>query len=40
MFGDGSQIRSLCYVGDLVDGLVGVMAFRDDFVGPLHMGST
>ena len=40
MFGDGSQTRSFCYVDDLVDGLVRMMASGDDFVGPVNMGST
>ena len=40
VFGDGSQTRSLCYVDDLVDGLVRMMASGDDLTGPLNMGST
>ena len=38
--GDGSQTRSFCYVDDLIDGLVRMMASPDDFVGPVNMGST
>ncbi len=40
VFGDGSQTRSFCYVDDLVDGLVRMMASEADFVGPVNMGST
>ena len=40
VFGDGSQTRSFCYVDDLIDGLVSMMASADDFVGPVNMGST
>lgn len=39
VFGDGSQTRSFCYVDDLIDGLVRMMASADDFVGPVNMGS-
>ena len=40
VFGDGSQTRSFCYVTDLIDGLVRMMASADDFVGPVNVGST
>jgi UDP-glucuronate decarboxylase len=40
VFGDGSQTRSFCYVTDLIEGLVRMMASPDDFVGPVNMGST
>jgi UDP-glucuronate decarboxylase len=40
VFGDGSQTRSFCYVDDLIDGLVRMMASADDLVGPVNMGST
>lgn len=40
VFGDGAQTRSFCYVDDLIDGLVRMMASPDDFVGPVNMGST
>jgi UDP-glucuronate decarboxylase len=39
IYGDGSQTRSFCYVDDLVDGLVRMMASPDDFVGPVNMGN-
>jgi UDP-glucuronate decarboxylase len=40
VFGDGSQTRSFCYVSDLIEGLVRMMASPDDLVGPVNMGST
>jgi len=36
--GDGSQTRSFCYVDDLVDGLLRLMA-REDFTGPVNLGN-
>jgi UDP-glucuronate decarboxylase len=38
IYGDGSQTRSFCYVSDLVDGLIAMMA-RDDFIGPVNLGN-
>jgi dTDP-glucose 4,6-dehydratase len=35
--GDGSQTRSLCYVDDLVDGLVRLL--RSDHIGPMNVGN-
>ena len=39
IFGDGSQTRSFCYVDDMVDGFVRLMATDDDFTGPLNLGN-
>jgi len=39
VFGDGSQTRSFCYVDDLVDGLVKLMATRDEVTGPINIGN-
>jgi len=39
VYGDGSQSRSFCYVDDLVDGLVRLMASPDEFTGPVNMGN-
>ncbi len=36
-FGDGEQTRSFCYVDDLVDGIVRLMA--SDVVGPVNIGN-
>ena len=37
VYGDGSQTRSFCYVGDLVDGLLRLM--NSDFNKPLNLGN-
>jgi UDP-glucuronate decarboxylase len=39
VYGDGSQTRSFCYVDDLVEGLIKLMASPDDFVGPVNLGN-
>jgi UDP-glucuronate decarboxylase len=39
VFGDGKQTRSFCYVDDLIEGLVRLMASPDDFTGPVNLGS-
>ncbi len=39
LFGDGTQTRSFCYVDDLVDGLMRLMAAPDDFTGPVNLGN-
>lgn len=39
IFGSGSQTRSFCYVDDLVDGLVRLMATDDAVVGPINIGN-
>ncbi len=39
IFGDGSQTRSFCYVSDLVDGLIRMMATGDDVIGPVNLGN-
>lgn len=39
IFGDGSQTRSFCYVGDLVDGLLKLMNSSDDVIGPINLGN-
>jgi UDP-glucuronate decarboxylase len=39
IYGDGTQTRSFCYVSDLIDGLVRLMASRDDFPGPVNLGN-
>ena len=38
IFGDGSQIRSFCYVGDLIDGLF-VMMTQEAEIGPVNLGN-
>ena len=39
IFGDGSQTRSFCYVDDLVDGLMKMMASPREVVGPVNLGN-
>jgi UDP-glucuronate decarboxylase len=38
VYGDGSQTRSMCYVDDTVDGLIGLME-RSPTSGPLNLGN-
>ena len=38
IYGDGSQTRSLCYVDDLVDGLVALMNNEAGDPGPVNLG--
>jgi UDP-glucuronate decarboxylase len=40
VFGDGSQTRSFCYVDDLIDGLVRMVASGSSFTGPVNLGGT
>jgi dTDP-glucose 4,6-dehydratase len=35
--GDGSQTRSLCYVHDLIDGLI--LLLRSNHIGPMNIGN-
>jgi len=39
VYGDGSQTRSFCYVDDLVEGLVRLMAAPENFIGPVNLGN-
>ncbi|MCC6591865.1 MAG: NAD-dependent epimerase/dehydratase family protein, partial [Xanthomonadales bacterium] len=39
VYGQGQQTRSFCYVDDLVDGLMRLMASRDEFTGPVNLGN-
>ena len=39
LFGDGSQTRAFCYVDDLIDGMVHMMAMPDDVTGPINLGN-
>ena len=38
IYGDGSQTRSFCYVDDMIDGFVRMMAAPDSFIGPVNLG--
>lgn len=39
VYGDGTQTRSLCYVDDLIKGLMDLMESRPDFTGPVNLGN-
>ena len=39
IYGNGDQTRSFCYVSDLVDGLMRLMASPDDITGPINLGN-
>ena len=39
IYGDGSQTRSFCYVDDLVDALISMMATDDSVTGPINLGN-
>ncbi len=39
IYGDGSQTRSFCYVDDLIEAFIRLMATDDDVTGPLNMGN-
>jgi len=40
IYGDGQQTRSFCYVDDMVEGFVRMMASHDDFTGPVNLGNS
>ncbi len=39
LFGDGKQSRSFCYVDDLIEGLIKLMASDDEVTGPINLGN-
>jgi UDP-glucuronate decarboxylase len=39
LYGDGSQTRAFCYVDDLIDGFVRLVATGDDVTGPVNLGN-
>lgn len=39
IYGDGSQTRSFCYVDDLIDGFLRLMATEDNVTGPINIGN-
>jgi UDP-glucuronate decarboxylase len=39
VFGDGQQTRSFCYVDELIDGLISLMATDDSVAGPINLGN-
>ena len=39
VYGKGEQTRSFCYVDDLIDGLIAMMATDDEVTGPVNLGN-
>jgi UDP-glucuronate decarboxylase len=39
IYGDGSQTRAFCYVDDMVEGFLDLMAAPDDVTGPINLGN-
>jgi UDP-glucuronate decarboxylase len=39
VYGDGSQTRAFCYVDDLIEGWVRLMATGDEVTGPINIGN-
>jgi UDP-glucuronate decarboxylase len=39
IYGDGSQTRSFCYIGDMTDGILRMMDSPDDITGPVNLGN-
>ena len=39
LFGDGSQTRAFCFVDDLVEGFLRLMATGDEVTGPVNLGN-
>jgi UDP-glucuronate decarboxylase len=39
VYGDGRQSRAFCYVDDMIDGWLRLMAAPDDVTGPINLGN-
>jgi UDP-glucuronate decarboxylase len=39
LYGDGSQTRAFCFVDDLIEGFIRLMATGPDFTGPVNIGN-
>ncbi len=39
IYGDGTQTRSFCYVSDMVEGFMRMMATGDEVIGPINLGN-
>lgn len=39
VYGDGRQTRSLCYVDDLIEGLIRLMESDESVIGPVNLGN-
>jgi UDP-glucuronate decarboxylase len=39
LYGDGNQTRAFCYVDDMVEGFLRLMAAADEVTGPINLGN-
>ena len=39
IFGDGLQTRAFCYVDDMIEGFIRMMATGDEITGPINLGN-
>ncbi len=39
IYGEGTQTRSFCYVDDLIEGFIRLMAATDEITGPMNLGN-
>jgi len=39
VYGDGQQTRSFCYIDDLVNGMIKMMASSSKIIGPINLGN-
>jgi UDP-glucuronate decarboxylase len=39
LYGDGTQTRAFCFVDDLIEGLIRLMATSSDITGPVNIGN-
>jgi len=39
IYGEGTQTRAFCYVDDLIEGFLRLMAAPDDVTGPMNLGN-
>jgi UDP-glucuronate decarboxylase len=39
LYGEGTQTRAFCYVDDLIDGFIALMAAPDEITGPINLGN-
>jgi UDP-glucuronate decarboxylase len=39
IYGDGQQTRSFCYVDDMIEGFIKLMASPDSVLGPINLGN-
>ena len=39
VYGNGEQTRSFCYIDDLIDGMMKMMASGKDIIGPINLGN-